>query len=122
MSSYEYAVQIRRKGEGNDCWKSMNNRSFDLTLHEARQRRAELAPLFPNSEMRIIRRPLVLWQVVEEVCDHCGASIPEATGAEVMRFINERVAYPTMYLCNNCCEKLLTTPQKPQQSMEGGAE
>lgn len=56
------------------------------------------------------------------ICDCCGASVAEETGAVVMRYTDESGPYPAMHLCNDCCDKLLTSPKKPQEVMEGGVE
>lgn len=56
------------------------------------------------------------------ICDHCGASLPEGTGAEVYRHTEKGKTYDTMHLCTSCCDKLLTSPTKPQDVMKGGVE
>ena len=45
------------------------------------------------------------------ICDRCAASIPENTGASVIRF----GAYPLMHLCEKCCEETFI---KPEQTMD----
>lgn len=53
------------------------------------------------------------------ICDHCGGSIPEGSGAVVNRHTESGKVFDTMHLCPDCCDKLLTSPKKPQEKMEG---
>ena len=36
------------------------------------------------------------------LCDRCGASVPEATGALVLRY----GGYPQAHLCDKCCDEV----------------
>lgn len=62
--TYEYAVQMRWIGESDDDWTQIE-RLYEMSLVSARRERDRLSRCYPNAEMRIVRRPVIGWEVVE---------------------------------------------------------
>lgn len=52
------------------------------------------------------------------ICDRCAASIPEATGALVLRY----GGHPQMHLCESCVEEVLEKRDEAMRKLTGKSE